>query len=830
MHPSRTRWALGLVSGGVILLELALLRLLALRFWDHIAQMVIAVAMLGFGVSGPALLAGRRLGLRCSASSLAGLALAFALSVPPAVWWLARAPLDVPSLAWLPAGLWGILALEVVLTVPFLCAGMAAGLALTDEPELAGGHYAAALAGSGLGAPLGVFLMSVLPPARLPLAAAGTGILAAFWLMPGASRRAMPGLAGVLVLAVLGMATAPADIPLSPYKALPQLEAMPGTRRCFQSHGPMGRLDAVTGPAVHHTPGLGLQYAGAIPDQALLLLDGEPCGAVCSARSADDFEFMDHTTLAAPYHLRDSPRVLIVGLGGGTDAGLALYHRSPQVTVVEMNRAVIEALTRGPLARHARAVVTAPGVALVCAEARSFLATREVRFDVIQVPLTDALGAAGAGLYAGRESSLYTVEAFALMLDRLAPDGILAVTRWAQTPPREGLRVFDTAARALRAHGLAPAAHLAMLRNWATVTVLAFRKPVAAAEADGLRRFCSERGFDLCYLPGLRPSETNRYHRLARPYYYEGALALLGPGREAFLGQYPFSVAAAVDDRPYFHHFFRLRSLPGLMRQAGARGRAFVEMGYLLAAAALVQITAVAAVLLLAPLALGARPRRDAPDRVLGTVYFIAIGAGFMLLEMGMFQRFVQYLGHPVFSAAAVIASFLVFGGLGSLWSARVRTGAGVAAARAAAAAAVLALAAAALLPGWLARCQGLPMTLRAAVTALTIAPLALAMGQCLPLGLRNVSAEAPGERAWLWGANGFASVTATAAAPLLAMAWGLRSLGWLAAACYAAAALAASRWQKAAATHCPGDSRGRGAPAPASVPSDHGSAAPRGE
>jgi hypothetical protein len=166
-----------------------------------------------------------------------------------------------------------------------------------------------------------------------------------------------------------------------------------------------------------------------------------------------------------------------------------------------------------------------------------------------------------------------------------------------------------------------------------------------------------------------------------------------------------------------------------------------------------------------------------------------------MLLEMSLFQEFVRYLGHPVYSAATVIASFLVFGGLGSLWSERWGASPGRVAVRVGLVVAALALAGRALLPGWLALCQGLPLAARVVVTALTIAPLALAMGHAFPLGLRSVAVRAPDLVPWLWGLNGFASVVATAAAPLLAMAWGLRSLAWLAAGCYAVAALCARRW-----------------------------------
>ena len=51
----RTRIALALISISVIGLEITLMRVLALRFWSHLAAMVISVALLGFGLSGTVL-------------------------------------------------------------------------------------------------------------------------------------------------------------------------------------------------------------------------------------------------------------------------------------------------------------------------------------------------------------------------------------------------------------------------------------------------------------------------------------------------------------------------------------------------------------------------------------------------------------------------------------------------------------------------------------------------------------------------------------------------------------------------------------------------------
>ena len=64
------------------------------------------------------------------------------------------------------------------------------------------------------------------------------------------------------------------------------------------------------------------------------------------------------------------------------------------------------------------------------------------------------------------------------------------------------------------------------------------------------------------------------------------------------------------------------------------------------------------------PLALtgGARPAGWLP----WLVYFGALGAGFMLIEVAILQRFVLLLGHPVYSLTVTLFSLLLGTGLGA--------------------------------------------------------------------------------------------------------------------------------------------------------------------
>jgi len=764
------------------------MRALSLRFWDHFAYMVISVALLGFGASGTVLTLVRTRIAHGRRTYLAILSFAFAASIPVAILTARCVSIDVQFLVWDVSQIGSVLAIELLMFIPFFFAATMIGVVLMDRPDRLAGHYAANLVGSALGAVVSIAMMHVLSTQGVIEAMAVLAWLAGAILVPW--RRPVPAVtAAVAGVIVLLASLAPPSLGMSCYKTLEQIKTWPGTEILYHTEGPLGRIDIAAGPAIHHDPPLSLRYDKPVPAHVLILIDGDQAGAIYDCKHTNDWGFMDYTTAAVAYHVRTEPTTLIIGAGGGIDIGLALFHKASGIVALEMNRQIIDVMT-GPLAARGGSIYCRSNVNVINRQARGFLAGTGETFDIIQLPATGPFGRAGAGLYAARESYLYTVDAFTAMLDHLTSDGVLAVTQWARTPPRDGLKIFDTAATALHAKGQDPSQHLAMIRGLSTVTVLVFAQPITSGETQTIRAFADNRLFDLCYLPGLDRAETNRNHILDRPYYFEAANALLGGRREAYLADYVFDIAAATDDAPYFHHFFRWRSLPVLFERLGGLSPAFLETGYLLSVGALFQTVLLALILILLPLAPGIKVIRPTAGKPGTLAFFLLIGLGFMLVEMGFLQKLILYLAHPIYSAAAVIFSFLVFAGIGSqasyYWPGTVKR----IAAFGAIAAGALALAYLAWFDHFLKLTQTLPVTLRFLLAAGGIAPLAFAMGHVFPSALRAVRTSAPTLVPWAWAVNGFASVTATVAAPLLALNFGFARVILLAAGCYLAAGL----------------------------------------
>ncbi len=781
--------AVGLLSGAALAYEVLLTRLFAIIQWHHFAYMMISVAMLGWGAAGTLVASLRAPLQRHFRLAFTASATLFGLSAV-ACFLLTQAIAFNPLAAvWDPRQFLRLGLVYLCLLIPFMTAAVALCLAFSrfggDAPRL----YGADILGAGVGA-LGVIaLLMALPPMHALLAVAAVGLAAAATAYGLRQRPAWGLLAAAAVLAL-----APADwVQLRPlaYKDLTQTLRIMGTRVAAERSGPLGSITVVESPGVpfRHAPGLSLAAAREPPVQLGLYIDGDgPMPVVRYTGDPEPLAYLDGLTWALPYHLLDRPRVLVLGAGGGEAVLQALYHRARSVDAVEVNPQLVN-LVEGPLADFSGRPYSRPGVRVHIAEARAFVAGSRGRYDLIQLALVDAFGASAAGLTALAESYLYTVEALGVYLDRLAPGGILAITRWIDLPPRDLVKLAATAIAALEGRGVAdPGAHLALIRSWKTGTLLVSNAPLTPAQIERLRAFCRERAFDVAWYPGMPAEEANRYNQLAQPYFYEALRALLGPQRQDFVARYKYRITPATDDRPFHFHFFRWQSLPEWLRLRERGGVSLMEWGYPVLVATLIQAAVIGVALILLPLVLaGKRLPRRGRGTVLG--YFALLGLAFMFVEIAFIQRFMLFLGHPLYAVAAVLAGFLIFAGLGSRLAGRLAWDARRIVTAAALTIAGVALAYLMLLPQVFHALAGLPDAGRVAVSLLLIAPLALAMGMPFPLGLKRLADEAPAFIPWAWGINACASVVAAVLATLLAMHLGftavvvLAGLGYLLAA-----------------------------------------------
>jgi hypothetical protein len=186
-----------------------------------------------------------------------------------------------------------------------------------------------------------------------------------------------------------------------------------------------------------------------------------------------------------------------------------------------------------------------------------------------------------------------------------------------------------------------------------------------------------------------------------------------------------------------------------------------------------ISLVATALVLVLPPLVLGTRlPRQPGVRGFL--LYFLFIGAGYILIEVGLIQKFVLFLGHPTYALTVVIFSMLVSSGLGSFFSRSLLGKSEGRLAKALGAVALLAALLALATSSLLTSLVGLPLTLKMAITVLMIAPAGFVMGMPFPTGLQRLEEwHAPSVR-WAWALNAAASVLGSVGALVCSIYLGL--------------------------------------------------------
>jgi hypothetical protein len=151
--------------------------------------------------------------------------------------------------------------------------------------------------------------------------------------------------------------------------------------------------------------------------------------------------------------------------------------------------------------------------------------------------------------------------------------------------------------------------------------------------------------------------------------------------------------------------------------------------------------------------------------------YFSALGVGYMLVQLSFVQRFVLFLGHPVYAISVVLLAFLVWTGAGAIASDRVFRRRGVTLGRAfLSLGATLLLANVALPAIFESALISWPVPAKIVVSLVLIFPLAFQMGFFFPRGIRFLEKVAEDLTPWAWGANSAASVLGSITALILAM------------------------------------------------------------
>jgi hypothetical protein len=793
MSSSRFYAGLFLVTLSTLMLQVVQTRILSVALWYHLAFFVISAAM--FGLTAGAVWVYLR-GERFTEKSLPGdlarysAALAGVVALTLAVQ-MTLAPTFQRSLSFVVV--W--VELAIVISLPFFLSGVVVSLALTRSPFPIGRVYGVDMLGAATGCLAAVVVLHLTDGPSAALWVAATVALAA-WLFARSGRPAetrpgslggrllgRPGRLGLL-LAACALANGATRHGLQPLYVKDRAEER-GENLLYERWNSFSRVVAVTstGGRMLYGPAPNRPSPRARVGLRSLTIDGQAATPMYEFDGdLQDVDFLKYDITNLAYYLPERERGAVIGVGGGRDVLAARVFGLSEVTGIEINPIFIELLTRDPDFAAFAGLRDLEGVRFVVDEARSWLARTNERFDVIQMSMIDTWAATGAGAFTLTENGLYTIEAWSLFLDRLADGGAFTVSRWyAPGDVNETGRMISLAVATLMKRGVGePRRHLFAAATRQIATLVMSPTPFTETDRLALTTAADKLGFRILLSPTVDAESE-----ILRGIVEAGGLDdLIRRTRSLDLDLSP-----PDDDRPFFFNQLPFHRPARVLRLASSGSRPpGVVAGNVQATATLLAIVLVSFGLVVMAILLPLRSAvRDVGRRVAsaGTAYFVLIGIGFMMIEIGLLQRMSVFLGHPIYSLGVVLSSLILATGTGSLASDRfalstpgrfvtwsVLTG-------------VYVLAFPFWWPAGADAFASSPLLARIGFSVVALFPAGFLMGFGFPTGMRWISAVDRRPTPWLWGVNGAAGVLGSTLGLATSIALGISTTLTLGGICY---------------------------------------------
>jgi hypothetical protein len=783
------------LSLATLFLELSLMRVLSVANWYHFGFLVISTALLAFGASGIVLTLWARLREEVSLDHVvAALSVAFGVMAVASYWVLQNIPfhpfnIDRAQLVFMPLYF-------IVAGTPFFCSGLVIGLLLSRGGRCVDHLYAADLIGAGFGCALIALVMPAVGGAGSIVAAAGIGFVAASVF--GWARARRLALAG-LALAILSIPLAMIADKAMPISVIPEKRhpVQPDTAPIYSAWNAFSRVDVFNLPAM---PEKGRPDAGLS-----IIIDMGTAGTAVPDLSVGVRSYLQRSasyrSTCVPYFGKSNPKVLIIGSGAGREVIEALYCGAESITAVEINP-IINDIVSQHMRTNWGGLFEQPQVRLVTEEGRSFVRRCNEKFDIIISIQTMSDPAITSGALTMSESYLFTKEAFVDYLNHLSPDGVLLITR----PISQQLKLFATIREVFEEQHLGnPARHLisfegplapyghSLFNTGFLFKISSWADDEVRAVAERLGTGQPERWFGQSSKIFYPPLKSESQPGSVSSQFVE---VLSTPDLQAFYAANREELRPATDDRPFFNQLLKWTSLRlGDFRRVFHVGSSYSTLARpvteVMLVTMLVQTMLVAAAFILFPLAHFARGGLQVPRRWAFLTYFAGLGLGFIMIEIVFIERFMLFLGQPVYSFAVVLAGLLIFSGIGAFLVSRFRENTRAILTPIFASLLIVLFLISIASPSIFSLALGLPLVWRIMIVLMILAPIGILLGMPFPIGLLIIGEEAAAFVPWAWGVNGFFTVLGSIGASILGMAFGFTVVLMFSGACYLLALLA---------------------------------------
>ncbi|HJQ56610.1 MAG TPA: hypothetical protein VJ890_06870 [Vineibacter sp.] len=830
--------SVALIAGSVIALQIGIMRVFSVGSWAHFGSLVVSLAMFGFGLTSAVMCVGKSWFEKRWRGAVKIALLLFGPVMVASNLVAQQVPFNAIFLVSDPVQKWRLFANFLLYFLPFLCGALYLGVVFLKAQKTFNRVYFADLAGSGACGLLVLLAMYVFKPDDLIVAPLLLWLIGAvLWFVAVSDRPGVVQTIAAAIVALTAHFALPPllDIPklaVSDYKGVSYARKFPDATRVYERATPFGYMEIYDSSYLHFAPGQSDNAGFNLPEMPAkayrgLYIDSEGPSGIIRTLPDSQTEYFRFLMMYYPYVIKKEPETFVVQFGGGLSTAMALRAGSSSVTVAEGNPMVLNAFLTDPeLKKFTGDILGDKRVEVIDYDGRLYAARTKRKFDVIDLALADSAGLSQPGGFAIVEKFGYTREAMRNYMRALKPGGVLAVTLWnKEEPPKSVLKLYSTMVAAARdVEGPDVANRFFVAASYlSTATVLFKKGGFTQPEVATLRKHSASMSFDEIYSPGfkadlslLEPTLQGYYDQ----FFYEGDPPdptgpgptdakegdagpppaadkkegdgqttvpkvpatdigrlwwhhLIHGGIDKIADRYVFDTKVLTNHQPYFAAYIKVKDL---LRFTDRLELVQDEWGYLLLWATLAIAGIAALSLVLFPVIFGWRTIFSRyPGKFGAMVYFLCLGLGYIVVEVGMISHFMLALSNATVSASVLITGMLVFSGLGSFVSERFLDRSRSFMPKVFVAIGAILVAYGFLLDPVLDAIGTLPYAVRILACLAIIFPPAFLMGFPMPTGMTMLGRLGKDHMfLWAWGINGSFSVLGAALVPIVSTSFGL--------------------------------------------------------
>lgn len=685
-NPSIYFGGVSFISCFVIAFEVSLSRYFSTASWSTYGYFIISIALFGFSISGTILTLFRSFFEKYAKFFLYFLPLI--LMPVTIISYLLIGLNEFNILEFQNLLLWGkqiknIAIYYLILFFPYFLSGLYIGIAFIIFQQQIGIVYAYDLIGASIGAILILFLMFLIHPYYLLLGLIPLLLIASF---TGIYRNKIILISLSLVLFILSgiLLITINTAHYSKYKPIFAPLNVQNNKVIYQMKSPRGYYEVLDNFTERVDVPLtnNYEYLKITPPPRTfgVYKDGYRVTELKKELRTENLGYINGLLSSLPYNLCKNSNTLILGIGGGYTIREALKLNSKNIIAIDPNPDYLRLLKT--FKKNNRDLLESQIVTLINKHPRSFVPKYSESFDIVDIStnLTPQQG----GDY------IYTVNSIKSYIKALKPGGFVSLPVSIRESYVYALKLLETVKQSLIQMNIQyPEKHILMYRTAWTARILVSNQEFTDKQLKFIKKFCDDRSFDLSYYPRIDIENLNIWNELPEislknkkdssqgmiSLEPEDALAkaayqILGKDGKKFLNNYFFDLRPATDDRPFFFSIIRFSKLIDVIDNLSIIP--LDEMDYLVNWVILGEAIILGLLILMLPL-LKQKSYQSKTDRFKMIVYFICLGLGYFFVEITLIEKFKLLLDDPTYSFAIVLCGMLVFSGLGSVYSSKIR-------------------------------------------------------------------------------------------------------------------------------------------------------------